>query len=139
MSGSTLAPGVYRQESIPPSPAALPTGVPLFLGHAASGPPDTPVAVSSVAGFDATFAADPAGGFLADAVGAFFANGGGRCVVVRLGDDLVEHEALARGLAAAADAREPDLVGAPDIMRRPAGMTADAAGVLALQNMLLAD
>ena len=66
-----------------------------FVGFAATGPVDVPVAVTDPAGFAEVFGAPvelfsdavtgrPVRGYLADAVAAFFAMGGRRCWVVRV-------------------------------------------------------
>jgi hypothetical protein len=87
----------FRFEADAPTPdEVLPRmDVACFIGFAASGPLDVPVAVESVAQFNAIFGADaqlawdaksgaPVYAHLAPAVRAFFANGGRRCRIVRV-------------------------------------------------------
>ena len=68
-----------------------------FVGFASAGPVDVPVPVEDIARFRDIFGADPqlawdhitadwAHGLLGPSVEAFFANGGGRCWVVRVAD-----------------------------------------------------
>src|ERR1700749_2841650 len=89
-------PGFRFETLSPPLTEWLPRmDVACFVGFAASGPIDVPVAVESVAHFsalcgaDAPLAWDEARGeqsyaYLAPAVRSFFANGGRRCWVVRV-------------------------------------------------------
>lgn len=89
-------PGFRFETVAPPLAEWLPRmDVACFVGFAASGPVDTPVAVESVAHFEALFGADAplawdaqAGALvsacLAPCVRAFFANGGLRCWVIRV-------------------------------------------------------
>ena len=93
---SRRLPGVRFEVVPPPVPELLPRmDVAAFVGFAASGPLDTPVAVEDVAHFEAVFGADTplawdggrgevAYAHLAPAVRAFFRNGGVRCLVVRV-------------------------------------------------------
>jgi hypothetical protein len=89
-------PGV-RIDAAPPPPAeALPRmDVAVLVGFAARGPAHIPVAVESVAGYEAVFGADaplaydaergePVPAYLGAAVRGFFANGGRRCWVIRV-------------------------------------------------------
>ncbi len=58
MALSTLAtPGVYIQEisTLPPSIAALSTAVPAFIGYTETGPKNSPVRITSLLDFEATF------------------------------------------------------------------------------------
>lgn len=82
----TTYPGVYVVEvpSGSHSIAGVSTSVTAFVGAAPKGPSDTPVELSSFASYVRTFGdvmdtAHPMG----HAVGMFFANGGGKAVVVR--------------------------------------------------------
>jgi phage tail sheath protein FI len=134
------APGVYRQDVFPPPPAALLTGVPVFLGYAASGPIGQPLPLTMWPRFEQVLGPPRPNGYLGAAVRGFFENGGSLCYVVRLqdaGDPLAE---LRDGLAAAADLDAADLVCAPDIMRRREGEPEPGPeAVVALQSELLAD
>jgi len=115
------APGLRREELAPAVPPGLLTGVPAFLGHAAGGPVAEPVELVRPADFAARFGAPVEGGYLAAAVDAFFRNGGGRCVVVRMEDvtgHAAQRAALRRALEALRGVETVDLVCAPDLMRR---------------------
>jgi hypothetical protein len=91
-------PGVRFETPAPPLDEILPRmDIPAFVGFAASGPVHVPVAVESIAAFEAVFGAraplawDPRRGEtvdaqLAPAVRAFFRGGGRRCWVVRVAD-----------------------------------------------------
>ncbi|HVF45728.1 MAG TPA: hypothetical protein VM936_22060 [Pyrinomonadaceae bacterium] len=91
-------PGFRFETLSPPLTEWLPRmDVACFVGFAASGPLDVPVAVESAAHFVALYGADAplawdeargaqAYAYLAPAVRSFFANGGRRCWVVRVAD-----------------------------------------------------
>ncbi|MGH7930468.1 MAG: phage tail sheath family protein [Candidatus Binatia bacterium] len=87
------APGVYIEDIKPAPAAALATGVPLFIGFAASGAQPLqsdrnetarPVRLASWEQFEQSFGDAAPGSFLGYAVRGFFENGGERCVVVPL-------------------------------------------------------
>lgn len=96
---ATRLPGVYFETVAPPVPEVLPRmDIAAFVGFAASGPLDVPVAIEDSARFleifgqDQPLAWDPARGEMAyaqlpPAVRAFFRNGGRRCWVVRVADN----------------------------------------------------
>jgi hypothetical protein len=94
-----VAIGVRIVDDTTPSGDGMPVmDVPVFVGFAARGPLDRPVAVDSAAGFEAVFGGlldlvqggrgeDPAervNAHLQPAVAAFFAGGGRRCHVIRV-------------------------------------------------------
>jgi hypothetical protein len=95
-------PGIRFETVAPPLADVLPRmDVAAFVGFAARGPLDTPVAVEDPDGFAAVFgddlplAWDPVRGetvsaYLAPCVRAFFANGGRRCWVIRVAGSAVE-------------------------------------------------
>ncbi len=92
-------PGLTFQTVPPPLPETLPRmDIAAFVGFAASGPVNIPVAVEDVTRFRDIFGADVAlawdeatgqqqHGYLGVAVEAFFANGGRRCWVVRVAQE----------------------------------------------------
>src|SRR6185369_11448778 len=98
------APGVYREDVFPAQPAALPTGVPAFLGRTSLGTADQPVRLTRFSRFTDLFGPPPAGRFLAAAVEGFFLNGGTECLVVPLAPsfDTDPEPALNAGLTALA-------------------------------------
>ena len=141
MSVFGTVPGVRREEIAESLPRALPTGVPVLLGYATDGQAGVPVALRRLADLAATFG-EPAPGYLAGAVAAFFRNGGERCHVIRLDDDRDAVSALGDGLAAALDIDEADLVCAPDAVRpqRAPGqpdLPPDPGQVAAMQHAML--
>src|SRR6185295_836679 len=89
-------PGVRFEVPPPALREALPRmDIALFVGFAASGPLDLPVAVESLAEFEAVFgeqfvlaqdalSGEPVAGCLHPSVRGFFSNGGRRCWVVRV-------------------------------------------------------
>lgn len=113
------APGVYaapdEKRYVPIS--LSPAGVPGFVGVAAKGPTNDPVRVTSHAEFLDTFGELESGGYLADAVEGFFANGGQTCHVLR-----VAHHVSRRGeeTARAAARRLTDESGVPTLTIRAA-------------------
>lgn len=87
-----LAPGVYVEE-VPRGPAPIAwadTAVTALLGHARRGPRDEPVAVTSLAEYDARFGRGP----LRRALRDFVDNGGRSAYVVRVGDPAAALAAL---------------------------------------------
>ncbi|MFY1637185.1 phage tail sheath family protein [Solwaraspora sp. WMMB335] len=141
-----LTPGVQRQDVFPPPPRTLLTGVPAFLGRAASGP-YTPQRLTLWPQFEATFGGAISGGatsggaadgFLADAVRGFFDNGGTLCHVVRLPESLSHVEAVQDGLVALDNLDDVDLVCAPDIVAAvPWPVDDDPGRVIVAQRAIL--
>ena len=109
-----LTPGVYREEVLPAGRRELRTGVCGLVGGSERGAPCTPAALQRYDAFRAAFGTSASGGYLAQAVEGFFANGGELCYVVRA--DLGDPGWLTKGLAALAPVEDVDLVCAPDIM-----------------------
>jgi phage tail sheath protein FI len=107
-------PGVYREDVFPARRAALPTGVPAFLGRTSSGTAAQPVRLTRFGQLAEAFGPPPAAGYLAAAVEGFFLNGGLECLVVPLAAGAPE-ESLAAGLAALAARQDLDLICAPDL------------------------
>jgi phage tail sheath protein FI len=133
-----LAPGVHTEDVFPPLPPTLPTGVPAFLGTAAAGPPNVPVAVTHWSRFQEVFGAGT--GYLGAAVAGFFGNDGLMCWVVRLDDGRPAVPALRAGLAALSDVDDVDLVCVPDAVGAPTATgRPDVAAAVALQAEVLAD
>lgn len=134
------APGVYREDVYPPPPAALLTGVPVFLGYAASGVVGQPLPLTMWPRFEQVLGPPRPDGYLGAAVRGFFENGGSLCYAVRLEDAGDPLQELRDGLAAAADLDAADLVCAPDIMRHREGDSeAEIAAVIAQQSEVLAN
>jgi phage tail sheath protein FI len=111
------APGVYREDVFPARRAALPTGVPAFLGWTTGGTANVPVRLTLFAQLaEAVGPPPPARRYLAAAVEGFFLNGGRECLVVPLASLDDPEDALVDGLAALAARQDLDLVCAPDLL-----------------------
>jgi len=130
-------PGVYREEVFLRPGAAVPTGVPGFIGFGQT--PDGAPALLNRAE-DLAFQFTPAGApgaCLADAVNGFFANGGTRCRVVGApydADPATAADHLIGALATLGPLDDVDLVAAPDAMALAAQ---DAASAQRVQRALL--
>ncbi|MET9662165.1 phage tail sheath family protein [Streptomyces sp. NPDC006510] len=85
---SYLSPGVYVEEIESGSRPieGVGTSVAAFVGFAQKGPFDEPTLITNWSQFVGTFGDFVDGTYLASAVYGFFANGGGVCYVVRIGD-----------------------------------------------------
>ena len=113
-------PGVYREDVFPARRAALPTGVPAFLGGRTSNPGQVnqPVRLTRFSQLATDFDPPLDGPCLAAAVEGFFLNGGTECLVVPLAPasgSTGPEDALDDGLAALAARQDFDLVCAPDL------------------------
>lgn len=109
-------PGVYREDVFPSRRAALPTGVPAFLGRTSNEAASQPVRLTRFSQLAELFGPPPAVGYLAAAVEGFFLNGGAECLVVPLDPAESDPEkAVEAGLAALAARQDLDLVCAPDV------------------------
>ncbi|MDX3337180.1 MULTISPECIES: phage tail sheath family protein [Streptomyces] len=88
---SYLSPGVYVEEVESGSRPieGVGTSVAAFVGFAQKGPFDEPTLITNWSQFVAAFGDFVDGAYLASAVYGFFANGGGVCYVVRIGDGTV--------------------------------------------------
>lgn len=85
ISTAGLAPGVRFQWIARPAPPGAPrTDIAGFVGIAERGDLNTPTRIESPAQFASAFGQALRGAFLADAVDAFFANGGATCWIVRV-------------------------------------------------------
>jgi hypothetical protein len=100
-------PGLYFEAHVPDPPEVLPRlDIAAFVGFAASGPLDVPVAVEDAARFEEIFGADLTLGTAAQApraqlgpaVRAFFRNGGRRCWVVRVAERPVANTFVLPGI-----------------------------------------
>ncbi|MGQ4490116.1 phage tail sheath family protein [Streptomyces sp. SAS_281] len=85
---SYLSPGVYVEEVESGSRPieGVGTSVAAFVGFAQRGPFDEPTLITNWSQFVSTFGDFVDGTYLASSVYGFFANGGGICYVVRIGD-----------------------------------------------------
>jgi phage tail sheath protein FI len=108
-------PGVFIEPVFVKPGARLETGVPAFVGFAA--PANTPLALQRKEELAAHFTL-AASSFLADAVAAFFDNGGARCYVVGAGTNPAgdASAALVEALRALDPLEDLDLVAMPDAM-----------------------
>ena len=84
-----LSPGVYVEE-VPAGSAPIEgvgTAVAAFVGFTQRGPVNTPTLVSNWTQVTQTFGDFIEGGYTAQSVYGYFANGGGNCYIVRIGAD----------------------------------------------------
>jgi uncharacterized protein len=84
-----LSPGVYVEERDAPTRPieGVGTAVAAFIGLAAQGPFNKPTLVTNWSQFTSTFGGFLEDSYLAHSVYGYFANGGGICYVVRVGQD----------------------------------------------------
>ncbi|GAA5084467.1 hypothetical protein GCM10023210_04320 [Chryseobacterium ginsengisoli] len=143
---SYKTPGVYVEEiaKFPPSVAQVETAIPAFIGYTADGPKNEPTRISSMLEYEAIFgkakaesftvsvSGDSDTGYSASAVVApnnfkmyyamqmYFANGGGPCYIVSVGDlvkgypSSVDPDDLEDGLNTLEREDEPTLIVFPD-------------------------
>ena len=140
---SYSVPGLYWGTDVSLLPVSeLETGVPVFLGYAkpvqlATKSRDPWVLLSRWEDFGSYFGRGEEGGYLAPAVKGFFENGGHRCYVMPLSQDLAPKQALVDGLERVARLEAIDLICAPDIMRRRPGAQSDHSLIFEMQNLVL--
>lgn len=138
------APGVYIEESakLPPSIAAVDTAIPAFIGYTQKAERkgasllQVATSVSSLIEFELYFGGAPLQNvtlwlddqnavvkanvdhtfYLYDSLRLFFANGGGRCMIVSVGDytSEISSEGLAQGLSTIEKLSEPTLIVMPE-------------------------
>jgi len=129
-------PGVYREDIFPARRAALPTGVPAFLGGRTSlEKANQPVRLTRFSQLATAFDPPLQETYLTAAVEGFFLNGGRECLVVPLSDlvDTDPEAALKNGLAALATRQDLDLVCAPDLL----AVTNDLDQLVRMQSAIL--
>jgi phage tail sheath protein FI len=135
-------PGVYVEEvaKFPPSVAQVETAIPAFIGYTAEGPKNEPTRISSMLEYENLFGKAKAEAFTItvnsdSSVGAnvtpshfkmyyamqmYFANGGGPCYIVSVGNlaegypSLVDMDDLEEGLNTLEREDEPTLIVFPD-------------------------
>lgn len=131
---------------LPPSVAPVATGIPAFFGYTETGPANTPTRITSMLEFEATFGGpneesftlaiadvlDPSNAIISRTYSAtpgtisafklyyamqmYFANGGGACYIVSVGDyTAVAAGDFAAGIAAIERVDEPTLLVFPDM------------------------
>ena len=130
--------GRIRRRPVPPAGRTSASGRPgprarwigehsvaAFVGLAVDGPVHRAVPISDTDQFEYTFGGSVVGGYLADAVWGYFANGGRSCCVVRVNDgnelratadDFLGDAADRTGLEGLAPERDLSTVCAPDVM-----------------------
>lgn len=112
-------PGVYVQET-PSGVRTIPgvsTSIGLFVGRALQGPLYHPIECRSMEDFERVFTSQYAGGDLARAVRLFFANGGTRCYVSRIADEMGANTVKAAKVRLLTESKAPSL----DITARSPG------------------
>ena len=144
-------PGVYIEEipKFPPSIAAVETAIPAFVGYTqkalrkGESLKTKPVRIESIAEYEEIFGGvspqkmevyldsdnsyigavktDNKGGLLYDSLRMFYANGGGNCYIVSVGnyDDTIEKQDFLDGLAALENEDEPTILVFPDAVKLP--------------------
>lgn len=126
------SPGVYREDVYVRPVAALPTGVPGFVGFGqAKGGTAGPVLLHRAEELSERFE-PPADSYLAVAVAGFFANGGVRCYVSGAPATGDREEALKGALDTLGPLTDLDLVAVPDAVTLP------DAGALRVQHAAIA-
>ncbi|HEY0106894.1 MAG TPA: phage tail sheath C-terminal domain-containing protein [Rhizomicrobium sp.] len=124
-------PGVYVTEfdAFPPSIVGVATAVPIFIGYtqkaelSGRGVLFKPVKIASRADYALIYGGDGGTAFnLQESIQLFYANGGGSCYVVSVGDysGAVDAAKLTQGLAAAAEQAGPTMIVIPDAVLLPA-------------------
>lgn len=152
-------PGVYIEEisKFPPSIAAPETALPVFIGHTEKAEREghalthTPTRISSQTEYELFFGGGPARTvtlrvdagqqlieatadqlfYLYDSIRLFFANGGGPCLIVSVGNygDEVSPARLTNGLNAVSTHPEPTLLAMPDLVLCHEAHTLEAAAL----------
>ena len=98
---SYLSPGVYVEE-VPSGSRPIEgvgTAVAAFVGFAQRGPLNKPTLVANWSQFVSTFGEFMDGSYLAHSVYGYFANGGGVCYIIRIGENATEAPAKAELLS----------------------------------------
>lgn len=120
---SYLSPGVYVEEVESGSRPieGVGTSVAAFVGFAQKGPLDEPTLITNWSQFVSRFGDFVEGAYLAASVYGFFANGGGTCYVVRIGDGSAPSPAVEPGAEepGAAGSAGPVAIGAYSVVARP--------------------
>ncbi|MFC7348888.1 phage tail sheath family protein [Chryseobacterium zhengzhouense] len=145
-------PGVYveEKETFPPSVAQVETAIPAFIGYTAKGQKNKPTRISSMLEYEALFGEAKPEDFLIDVSGdsvtgysveaniapspfkmyyamqMYFANGGGACYIVSVGEEdiyysTVSSNELVEGLDTLKKEDEPTLIVFPDAEALGAG------------------
>ncbi len=129
---SYQSPGVYREEIFLQPVAALPTGIPGFVGLAQTKEPATvtPVLLHRMEDFAIVFDS-PSTSYLAAAVTGFFENGGSRCYLAPADPNADRQTVLTGALATLGPLPDLDLVAVPDAM-----LLADNNAILLQQKVL---
>ncbi|MBB5830177.1 phage tail sheath family protein [Micromonospora carbonacea] len=118
-----LSPGVYVEEVQSGSRPieGVGTAVTAFLGFAEKGPFHAPTLVTNWSQYVQLFGGMVEGAYLAHAVYGYFANGGGVCYVVRIGDPSTGRTTGGRGGQKALPAGEPSALGTFRVAALPTG------------------
>ncbi len=167
MAASYKTPGVYVEEipKFPPSIAAVETAIPAFVGYTEKATRngesllDKPIRIESIAEYeeyfgggpsqDVTIAIDSSNNFISamgdspfflyDSLRMFYANGGGKCYILSIGDydSSVSAADLADALAHLELEDEPTIILAPDAVSDVAGLYGFQKQALAQCNKLM--
>ncbi|GGM01384.1 MULTISPECIES: phage tail sheath family protein [Micromonospora] len=117
-----LSPGVYVEEVQSGSRPieGVGTAVTAFVGFAEKGPFHTPTLVTNWSQFVQLFGGMVEGSYLAHSVYGYFANGGGICYIVRIGDSSAARKSSGRGAPKELPAGEPSALGTFRVAALPA-------------------
>lgn len=112
---------ITEVSAIPPSVIAVPTAVPAFIGSTAKAPAVMePVPIASMIDFESVFGgADASRISLYDSMRLFYANGGGSCYVVSVGDSsaaTVDPALLTQGLSVIGKQAGPTILVIPELV-----------------------
>ncbi len=136
-------PGVYITEldAFPPSVVGVATAVPAFIGYTQKAVlggqaiPFKPVKIASRADYDLIFGGGGSGFNLYDSIQLFYANGGGTCYVLSVGDDTeaaVDADKLMQGLTVVGEMTGPTMIAIPDAVLLPPDPVAPSAAAPAI-------
>ncbi|MEV4506106.1 phage tail sheath family protein [Streptomyces klenkii] len=117
-----LSPGVYMEETDGGSRPieGVGTAVAAFVGFTEKGPLNKPVRIANWNQFCSTFGEFTEGTYLAQAVYGYFANGGGSCYVVRVGETPNGSD-MSKG-STAVESAQPQSLGGFQIAALPAAL-----------------
>ncbi len=135
---------ITEVSAIPPSDIAAPTAVPAFIGFTAKAPAVMePVTIASMADFESVFGgADASRISLYDSMRLFYANGGGSCYVVSVGESAaatVDAALLTKGLSVIGKQAGPTMLVIPELVLVDAASYGEIVQAMLMQCATLGD